>query len=198
MASTIYEPLRAAIRKGDAEFVDAQEVVSALGPRAFGLSVMVVMAPVCLPMPPGVPTVAGIILAFFAIQMILGFKHPWIPKSMRRLQITRTRLLNGIDTLEQRLKFVERLAHPRLEFMTQGFGSQVVGIALLALAFVLILPIPFLGNLPPAIAAGILGLALAQRDGLMALVGFAATAGAIAFTSKLAIATVSWLQGYFN
>jgi hypothetical protein len=198
MASTIYEPLRAAIRKGDAEFVDAQEVVTALGPRAFGLSVMVIMAPVCLPMPPGVPTVAGVILAFFAIQMILGFKHPWIPKPMRRLQITRSKLLGGIDTLERRLKFVERLAHPRLEFMTQGFGSQIVGIALLALALVLILPIPFLGNLPPAIAAGILGLALAQRDGLMALIGFAATAGAIAFTSKLAIATVGWLRGYFN
>ncbi len=198
MASTIYEPLRAAIGKGDAEFVDAQEVVTALGPRAFGLSVMVIMAPVCLPMPPGVPTVAGIILAFFAFQMILGFKHPWIPKSMRRLQITRTKLLNAIDTLERRLKFVERLAHPRLEILTQGFGSQLVGIALLGLALVLILPIPFLGNLPPAIAAGILGLALAQRDGLMVLIGFAATAVAIAFTSKLAFAAIGLIQGYFS
>jgi hypothetical protein len=189
MASTIYEPLRAAIRKGDAEFVDAQEIVSALGPRAFGLSIMVIMAPVCLPMPPGVPTVAGVILAFFAVQMILGFRAPWIPRPMRRLQITRAKLLKGIDDLERRLKFVERLAHPRLEFLTSGFGAQM--------AFVLILPIPFLGNLPPAIAAGILGLALAQRDGLMALVGLAATAGAIAFTSKLAFATVGWLRGYF-
>jgi hypothetical protein len=158
---------------------------------------MVIMAPVCLPMPPGVPTVAGVILAFFAVQMILGFRAPWIPRPMRRLQITRAKLLKGIDDLERRLKFVERLAHPRLEFLTSGFGAQIVGIALLALAFVLILPIPFLGNLPPAIAAGILGLALAQRDGLMALVGLAATAGAIAFTSKLAVATVGWLRGYF-
>ena len=198
MPSTIYEPLREAIRKGDAEFVDAQEIVEALGPRAFGLSIMVIMAPVCLPMPPGVPTVAGAVLAFFAIQMILGFKCPWIPKPMRRLQITRTKLLNGIDALERRLKFVERLAHPRLEFLTQGLGAQVAGIALLALAGVLILPIPFLGNLPPAIAAGIIGLALAQRDGLMALVGLVATAGAIAFTWKLALATVGWIRGYFN
>lgn len=198
MPTTIYEPLREAIRRGDADVVDAQEIVLALGPRAFGLSVMVIMAPVCLPMPPGVPTVAGVILAFFAIQMILGFKCPWIPKPMRRLQITRAKLLNGIDALERRLKFVERLAHPRLEFLTQGLGAQAVGIALLALAGVLILPIPFLGNLPPAIAAGILGLALAQRDGLMALFGFVATGGAIAFTWKLAIATVGWINGYFN
>lgn len=198
MPSGIYEPLREAIRKGDAEYADAQEIVSALGPRAFGLSVMVVMAPVCLPMPPGVPTVAGVILAFFSIQMILGFKGPWIPKPMRRLQITRAKLLTGIDTLERRLKFIERLAHPRLEYLTRGFGAQVIGIALLGLACVLILPIPFLGNLPPSIAAGILGLALAQRDGLMALIGFIATAAAIAFTWKLAVATFGLIQRQFG
>lgn len=198
MPSTIYEPLREAIRKGDDEFVDAQQIVSALGARAFGLSIMVVMAPVCLPMPPGVPTVAGVILAFFSIQMILGFKCPWIPKPMRRLQITRTKLLKAIDSLERRLKFIERLAHPRLEFLTRGFGAQVIGVALLALAGVLILPIPFLGNLPPAIAAGILGLALAQRDGLMALIGFLATGAAIAFTWKLAVATVGIFQRQFG
>ena len=72
MTSTIYEPLRKAIGKGDAEYVDAQEIVHALGARAFGMSVMIVVAPVCLPMPPGVPTIAGVILAFFAAQMILG------------------------------------------------------------------------------------------------------------------------------
>ena len=198
MPTGIYEPLRDALRKGDAEYADAQEIVSALGPRAFGLSIMVIMAPVCLPMPPGVPTVAGVILAFFSIQMILGFKAPWIPKPMRRLKITRAKLLNGIDTLERRLKFIERLAHPRLEFLTRGFGAQAVGVALLALALVLILPIPFLGNLPPAIAAGILGLALAQRDGLMALIGFVATIAALAFTWKLAVATVGLIQRQFG
>ncbi len=198
MASTIYEPLRDAIRKSKGERVDAQEIVSALGPRAFGLTVMVVMAPVCLPMPPGVPTVAGIILAFLSAQMILGFSCPWIPKPVRKLQITRAKLLNGIDALERRLKFIERLAHPRLQFLTHGFGARLIGVALFALALVLIMPIPFLGNLPPAIAAGILGLALAQRDGLMALFGFAATAGAIAFTWKLALATVGLIRAYFD
>jgi hypothetical protein len=130
--------------------------------------------------------------------MILGFSCPWIPGPMRRLTITRSKLLNAIDTLERRLKFVERLAHPRLEFLTRGIGARIVGVALFALALVLILPIPFLGNLPPAIAAGILGLALAQRDGLMALIGFLATGGAIAFTWRLAVATFNLIAGYFT
>lgn len=198
MASTIYEPLRAAIRKGSGETATAQEVLDALGPRAFGLSVIVVMAPVCLPMPPGVPTVAGVILVIFAMQMILGYKSPWLPGWVKRLKINRRKLLNGIDTLERRLIWVERLAHPRWKFLTGRLGARLIGVVFLILGLILVLPIPFLGNLPPAIAASVLALALAQRDGLLALAGFAASAAAVAFTWKLARATFSALSGYLG
>ena len=197
MASPIYEPLRAAIRKGDGERVTAQEVLDALGPRAFGLAIMVIMAPVCLPMPPGVPTVAGIILVLFAVQLVLGFKSPLLPGWVKRRTFSRRKLLGAIDTLERRLKFIERLAHARLRFITGRFGARLMGLVFLVHGLVLILPIPFLGNLPPAIAASILALALAQRDGLLALAGFAASALAVAFTWKLAVATIGVLSGYF-
>lgn len=198
MASTIYGPLRAAIRSGSGEKVSAQEVLDALGPRAFGLSIIVVMAPVCLPMPPGVPTVAGVILSIFAVQLILGYKTPWLPGWVKRLDIDRKKLLNGIDELERRLVFIERIAHPRWRFMTHGFGARLIGVVFLILGLVLILPIPFLGNLPPAIAASILALALAQRDGVLALAGFAAAAAAVAFTWKLAVATVGAFNGWLG
>ncbi len=198
MASTIYEPLRAAIRKGAEETVTAAEILDALGPRAFGLSIIVIMAPVCLPMPPGVPTVAGVILTIFALQLMLGFKTPWLPGWVKRHSINRKKLLNAIDTLERRLNFVERIAHPRWKFMTGGFGARIIGAVFLVLGLILILPIPFLGNLPPAIAASVLALALAQRDGLLTLAGFAAAAAAVAFTWKLALAAVGAFNGYFG
>jgi hypothetical protein len=198
MPSPIYEPLRAAIRKGTNERVSAQEILDALGARAFGLAIIVVMAPVCLPMPPGVPTVAGVILCFFALQMAWGFKTPWLPRWVRKRTIDRIKLLNAIDALERRLKFVERLAHPRLQFITRGLGARLIGLVFLLLGVVLILPIPFLGNLPPALAAGVLALALAQRDGLLALFGFAAAAAAVAFTWRLADAALALFKGYFG
>lgn len=193
MASTIYEPLRAAIRKGTGEKVTAQEILDALGARAFGLGIMVLMAPVCLPMPPGVPTVAGVILCFFAVQLIIGMKIPLLPGFVKRPKFDRRKLLDSIDALERRLKFVERIAHPRWRFLTQGLGARAAGVVFLVLGLILILPIPFLGNLPPAIAASILALALAQRDGLLMLGGLAASAGAIAFTWRLALATIATL-----
>ncbi len=87
MESPIYESLRAAIREGEGERATIDEILEALGPRAFGLSIIAIMAPVCLPMPPGAPTVAGIILASFAVQMILGFRSPWLPRWVKRRTI---------------------------------------------------------------------------------------------------------------
>jgi hypothetical protein len=195
LRSPIYDTLREAIREGVGEKATAGEIVDALGERAFGLSIIVVMAPVCLPMPPGVPTIAGVVLAMFALQLILGFKRPWLPGWVRRLSITRRKLLAGIDNLEHRLRWVDSIARPRWKFMTRGLGARLIGLVLLVLAGILILPIPFLGNLPPALAASILALALAQRDGLIALVGFIASALAVTFTWTLAVATVRLFLG---
>lgn len=182
MPSPIYESLRVAIGKLGRDRVSAGELLDALGSRAFGLSVIIVMAPVCLPMPPGVPTVAGLILSIFAVQMLLGYKSPWLPRWLRDKTIGRSRLLKGIDDLERRLKFVERIARPRLEFLTEGVFARLLGAVFFILGLILVLPIPFLGNIPPALAAGIVALALAQRDGLLTLFGLAVSAGAVVFS----------------
>lgn len=196
-SSQIYDSLRAAIRAGSGEKASAQEILDALGSRAFGLGIIVLMAPVCLPMPPGVPTVAGLVLSFFAIQMILGFKTPILPGRVKRLQISRSKLVAGIDALERNLKWIERIAHPRLHFLTRGIGARLIGCVFLVLGIVLVLPIPLLGNMPPAIAASILALALAQRDGLLAIAGVIAAGLAVAFSLHVGAAAATWLNNYF-
>ena len=195
MPSPIYDSLREAIRKGDGDRVSAGDILKALGPRAFGLAIIVIMAPVCLPMPPGVPTVVGVILSLFAVQMILGYKAPWLPRWLRDKTIGREKMLKSIDDLERRLKFVESIARPRLQFLTRGVFARLYGFVFLILGIVLILPIPFLGNIPPALAAGVLALALAQRDGLLAIFGLFAALVAVLFSLKMAEAAVALLRG---
>ncbi len=198
MASPIYEPLRAAIRKSGADKVNAAEIIEALGPRAFGMSILVVVAPVLLPMPPGVPTVVGVVLSLFAIQLILGFKAPWLPNWVKRLTIKRQKLLGAVDELERRLLWIEKLVHPRWQVITCNLGARFIGVVFLILGFIMILPIPFLGNLPPAVAAAVLALALAQRDGVLAIIGMAAAAAAVALTWKLALAALGAFNGFVN
>lgn len=54
-------------------------------------------------------------------------------------------------------------------------GDIFLGLVCTLLAAVLILPLPR-GNLLPAIAVTLLGLALVQRDGLLAIAGYVAAA----------------------
>jgi hypothetical protein len=81
--------------------------------------------------------------------------------------------------------------------LTQGVSARLIGAVFLILGIVLILPIPLLGNIPPAIAAGILALALAQRDGLLAIAGVLASALAVVFSLRIGAAAAAWLNGLF-
>lgn len=192
--SPIYDSLREAVRKGEGDRVSADDILKALGPRAFGLAVLILMAPVCLPMPPGVPTVAGALLSLFAVQMALGYRAPWLPAWLRRKTILRERMLKAVDAIERRLGFVERVARPRLQFLTEGVFARLHGLVFLVLGVVLVLPIPFLGNIPPAVAAGVLALALAQRDGALALFGLIVSVAAVVFSWQMALAALSLLR----
>ena len=55
--------------------------------------------------------------------------------------------------------------------LVTDLSERLIGLAVLVLAFVLILPIPF-GNFVPALTCALFSLALMQRDGLAALAGW--------------------------
>ena len=189
--------LRAAVSDGDGETVSIREIIRRLDQRAFGMGVLLFMTPVCLPMPPGVHTLAGALLLLFAIQLTLGRKNLWLPRRISDRRINKARILRGLDRIGRYTAPVERLARPRWPRMTGGLGSRLIGVILVLLALVLILPIPILGNLPPAIAACILALSLAERDGLLVFFGVIASIVAVIITSALAIGAIRALTAVF-
>ena len=65
-----------------------------------------------------------------------------------------------------------------------------MGAVLLILALIMMLPIPIMGNLPPALAIIVLALGLAESDGKVLLGGFLAAGLAVLFTSTLTLATI--------
>jgi hypothetical protein len=54
-------------------------------------------------------------------------------------------------------------------------GDRLIGLTCFLLSLVLLLPIP-LGNMAPAAAIAMFGLAMVQRDGVLAVIGYAITA----------------------
>ena len=67
----------------------------ALGERAYALLIVVLGLPNCLPMPPPIPLICGILLMFVAAQIIVGWPSPWLPKRLLDRSIARDDLVKA-------------------------------------------------------------------------------------------------------
>jgi hypothetical protein len=177
--------------RGDGERISVGEILDALDARAFGLALLIFSLPSIVPMPPGVPTIVGIALLIVSLQMVFGRQELWLPGFLTRRSFSRQALINGLQRLQPRLQAVERFARPRLFPMTGRAGTVIIGLVVLVMAIVLILPLPPGGNFPPALACAILGMGLAERDGVIVLAGMVAS---VAATIVVSIVTVGFIR----
>lgn len=177
-----------------------RDVMEHFGPRGFGAILFIFAVPNLLPLPPGSSTLLAIPLLLVAPQLALGAEAPWAPNRV----VERTVDPNWTRSLAQRvnpfLKKAEAVTWRRLPFMFGGIGDRALGAVCTLLAAVLVLPIP-LGNLLPATAITILAFSLVQRDGLLALTGYAvatASFGVLVLSGNLVAAAVarllSWVE----
>lgn len=164
--------------RGEEERVSIGQILDALDARAFGIATLLFAIPSCVPMPPGVPTVVGVALLIVSLQMVVGREELWLPRFVTKNSFSRSALVSGLEKFVPFLRMIERIAKPRMLFMTGRAGTVLVGLLILIMAIVLILPLPPGGNFPPAVACAILGLGLVERDGLIVLLGAAATIAA--------------------
>jgi hypothetical protein len=74
----------------------------------------------------------------------------------------------------------------------------LIGIVIFALGFIMILPIPFLGNMPPGFAASVIAIGMTERDGLVVLIGAAVSAVAIAVASVATTAAIIGIIEFFS
>lgn len=162
-------------------------LLARLRKRAFGYALLVFALPSCLPMPPGVPAICGVVLAIVGVQMIVGVHPLWLPSFLSRREVARTSLEALVRRASPSIERLERLARPRLSVMTGPVGYRLVGILVVVLALIMVLPIPFLGNMPPAVAIVIIAIGLTEGDGIIVSVGLIASLAALALSGTLAI-----------
>ncbi len=184
--------------RGESEKVTVREIIDALDARSFGLAVLLFALPSVVPMPPGVPTVVGIILLIVSVQMVFAREDLWLPGILSRRAFDRKSLVKAFEGLAPRLAFLERLMKPRLLFMTGRTGTVFIGVIVLVMAVVLILPLPPGGNFPPALACAVLGMGLAQRDGLIVLIGLVVSVVALTVVSYVTVLFIRSLPGMLD
>ncbi len=164
--------LREAIGGSDADRFSIHNLVGMMHNRAFGLGLFLASLLACLPMPPPLPAVGGAIICFFSFQIMLGHRAVKLPKWIGRREISRDRLLGAIARVEKWINRIEKLSRTRLLFLTGTVGKFFLGLVAFVMGFLLLLPIPILGNLPPGLAVAVMSLALIQRDGILLLGGY--------------------------
>jgi len=192
------EVLRDLVDEGQSERVTFREILVELRHRAVGFALLIFALPCCLPMPPGIPTVCGVALVIIAANLIAGRQRLWLPRAITDKSVSRADLKRMVDRWLPYLERLERVCKPRFPIVTEPFAKILIGIVIFALGFVMILPIPFLGNMPPGFAASVIAIGMTERDGLVVLIGAAVSAVAIAVASVATTAAIIGIIEFFS
>jgi hypothetical protein len=183
--------------EGDEERVTFREILAELKHRALGFALLIFALPCCLPMPPGIPTICGIAIVIIAANLIAARRRLWLPAAIADKSVSRADLRRMVDRVTPYLERLEKVCKPRLPIVTDPVGKILIGIVILALGFIMILPIPFLGNMPPGFAASVIAIGMTERDGLVVLIGTVLSAVAIAVASVATGLAIQSLVNFF-
>jgi hypothetical protein len=156
-----------------------------LDDRGFGVLLFIFALPNLVPVNiPLLSAMLGLPLVLLAAQLSYGRHKPWFPDWLTEQSFPREGFTNVVLRALPFLERTERLLKPRLTTLLSWTGERLVGIAVLILALILTLPIPF-ANWLPACGIAIIGLAMVEKDGLAVLAGLA-----VGVASVLVAATV--------
>ncbi|GJE28254.1 hypothetical protein LKMONMHP_3121 [Methylobacterium organophilum] len=179
------------------------DIIAVLRDRAFALLVVLLGLPNCLPMPPPIPLVCGLLLLMIAVQIVAGMSAPWLPRSILGQSIARENVERAVTRAVPILRRLERWSRPRLSLFDSAVGMRGMGVLLLALALALIVAPPFFGQIPLGLAVSLIGLGLVERDGFVVMgglaigaVGVGISVGFVYTLFASVMSALTWLSGF--
>ncbi|QRM31111.1 exopolysaccharide biosynthesis protein [Microvirga sp. VF16] len=165
------------------ERLTVRQIMAVLQDRAFALLIVLLGLPNCLPMPPPIPLVCGLLLALVAIQIAFGREAPWLPRQLMNRSVARTDVERAVERAIPVFRRLERISRPRMTFLDTPFSMRLMGAIILVLALGLLFAPPFVGQIPLGLAVCLVGLGLVERDGLVIIGGL--IIGSIGLTLSL-------------
>lgn len=136
-------------------------IITNLRDRSFGI-IMLLISLVCLV--PGIATVAGLLLAAPAIQMLMARDGPVLPRFVSERKVSRESFGRLVKRLIPVLRWMERFVRPRwpTPFV---ITKRLLGFVILLLCLTLMTPIPF-SHILPLFAVMLLAFAFLEEDGI--------------------------------
>jgi hypothetical protein len=138
--------------------------------RAFGLLLLVLALPCCLPFVYLLPQLVALPMVVLAVQMASGRRAPWLPESLRKRQLPVAGLLEVVARAKRYGGWLERLAHPRFASLTGDRATRIIGALLIVPCLSILVPLP-LTNTVPGIGVALAAVGLIERDALFVILG---------------------------
>jgi hypothetical protein len=145
-------------------------ILDHLNERAFGLFLLILALPCCIPFLYGVPQVVALPLMFISLQVLAGRRVPWLPGRLSAREVTTESLRNLASHAGPWLRRIEAISRPRMGLLTRAPLDRLVGAALVVFSASILVPLPAT-NTVPGFAVVIVAMGLLQRDGILVLIG---------------------------
>jgi len=156
--------------EAETEQVSLDWILSQLHERAFGLFLLILALPCCIPFLYGVPQIVSLPLMFISAQILIGRRMPWLPGSLGGRTVSADGLRRLSDRAGPWLRRIEGLSKPRLSALTTSPLDRAVGAALVLFSASILVPLPGT-NTVPGFAVVVVAMGLLQRDGIMVVIG---------------------------
>ena len=167
---TISDRLDALVAEAEGDAVSLDWILERLHERAFGLFLLVLALPCCIPFLYGVPQIVSLPLMFISGQILMGRDVPWLPGKLGSRTVSTESLTNLSQRARPWLRRIEAISRPRLTVLTRAPLERIVGLALVLFTASILVPFPGT-NTVPGFAVVVIAVGLLQRDGLLMLLG---------------------------
>lgn len=161
--------LRRILSEGEASHLTFADLISAMGPQAHRLLILMLTL---LNMIPGPPGFGGTIAwTTFAVALAMALGRPIrLPGIIGRRRLPLKPLLLASEQVAKVTAIIARFSRPRLRFLTGAAVSVPYGIFTMVISVAMTIPIPFV-NAVPNVGLCILAFSMLNRDGIGAILG---------------------------
>ena len=160
------------VNSSSADKISIADLVNAMEAIGFGLILVIFAFAAIMPLPPPIPNIFSIPIIIFAIQMILGYDSPKLPKKIGKIMINRSIIAKIVQKSSKYISKIEKILKPRFSFIVSKFFERILGLIIFILALAVVIPMPFT-NFIPGIGIILISLGLLAKDGLFVIIGSA-------------------------
>jgi hypothetical protein len=169
------QELKPLIERSTTQPVTLAELLEETSEQSFGLVMALLALPFLLPMPPGVSTISGSGCILLGLQMMAGWKAPWLPNRVAQLKFPQAFMAKLLKVVQSISKLLEKFVRPRMPWLVNNPSIwRLNGLCICWLAFLLMLPIP-LTNPIPTIGILLFVFAMLEADGLLMCISYGMT-----------------------